>query len=49
MVAYGTAFVFEAVLLVGAMMLISRLDMDEAKNSVQRAGELLTAVPATTD
>lgn len=49
MLAYGTAFALEAVLLVGAMMLISRLDMDEAKASVQRAGDMLTAVPATTD
>lgn len=49
MVAYGTAFVFEAVLLVGAMMLIARLDMAEAKDSVQRAGAMITAVPVPTD
>lgn len=49
MVAYGTAFMFEAVLLVGAMMLISHIDLEEAKLSVAQAGERLTAVPAPTD
>ena len=49
MIAYGAAFVLEAVLLVIAMRMITKVDVAEAQRSVAEAGELLTAVPATTD
>ena len=49
MLAYGTAFVLETVLIVVAIGLIGRVSVAEAKASVAEFGEGLTAVPAVTD
>ena len=49
MLAYGTAFVLEAVLVAVAIGLIAKVDVVKAKESVARAGELLAAAPVPTD
>ena len=49
MLAYGTAFALETVLVIVAIGLIAKVDVAEAKASVARIGERLTAVPAPTD
>ena len=49
MLAYGTAFVLEAALVVVAIGLIAKVDVAEAKASVARIGERLTAVPVPTN
>ncbi len=49
MLAYGAAFVLEAVLVGIAIGLIAKVNVTEAKESVMRAGDLLTAVAAPTD
>ncbi|MCP4419406.1 MAG: BCD family MFS transporter [Chloroflexi bacterium] len=49
MLAYGAAFVLEAVLVGVAFVLIARVDVAKAKASVARVGGLFTAVPVPTD
>ncbi len=49
MVAYGTAFVLESVLLMVAISMIAHVDIGEAQKSVEETGRRLTAVPVPTD
>ena len=48
-VSYGTAFVLEAVLLVTAAVLISRVDLDEARISITTIDMTPKLAPAATD
>ncbi|WP_420629346.1 BCD family MFS transporter [Candidatus Leptofilum sp.] len=49
MLAYGTAFVLETILVIVAIGLIAKVDVAEAKASVARIGAWGTAVPTPTD